>query len=216
MAITIIPDFIPEGAPNRGGPMVPKYLTLHDTANPNVGANAEMHGKYMRGPEAARREVSWHFTVDDKEIRQHLPLDVNGWHASDGYGPGNTQSIAIEICENADGDRAKAEANAAMLCAYLIKNVSSLLPYPSCMKQHHDFARDKKNCPHIIRGRTGGWEAFLLKVSDLMGPLPWNPADEIARLMARGIINSPHEPADVVRWSEMATIVNRVLDRMDK
>ncbi|WP_250540012.1 hypothetical protein, partial [Bacillus subtilis] len=24
---------------------------------------------------------SWHFTVDDSVIYQHLPIDENGWHA---------------------------------------------------------------------------------------------------------------------------------------
>ncbi len=162
--ITIIPDMLPENHPLESLPMTPRYITIHDTANPAPGANAEMHGRYMRSQAAIDREVMWHFTVDDREIRQHLPLNRNGWHAGDGwYGNGNRQSIAIEICENADGDRAKAESNAAALVAHLIRTQPSLLPFPECVVQHNRWSG--KDCPRVLRGRPGGWEAFLSAVA---------------------------------------------------
>nr|WP_273381299.1 N-acetylmuramoyl-L-alanine amidase [Symbiobacterium thermophilum] len=143
--------------------MVPKWISVHDTGNPARGANAAMHGRYLRSQEAIDREVMWHFTVDDREIRQHLPLDRNGWHAGDGWdGPGNRQSIAIEICENSDGDRAAAEANAAMLVAHLVRTVPSLLPFPECVVQHNRWSG--KNCPRVLRGRPDGWEGFIAMV----------------------------------------------------
>lgn len=161
--IPIVQDLLPEDHPLAALPMTPKWITIHDTANPQRGADAAMHGRYMRTQEAIDREVAWHFTVDDREIRQHLPLDRNGWHAGDGWeGPGNRQSIGIEICENADGDRAAAEANAAMLVAHLIRTVPSLLPFPECVVQHHHWSG--KNCPRVLRGRPGGWEGFLAMV----------------------------------------------------
>lgn len=39
---------------------------------------------------------------------------------------------------------------------------------------------------------------------------PWDPAGEIAKLKADGIINSDHEPGDPVTWGEMATVLNRL------
>ena len=158
--MNIIQDFIPVGRKNRPGKKLngPKYITIHDTANPSKGANALMHARYLKGDDAANRPASWHFTVDDRNIVQHLPLDEVGWHAGDGSkGPGNTSSIAIEICENADGDRTKAEENAAELVAQLLRQFG--LPIDAVV-QHNRWSG--KNCPHIIRGRVGGWESFLL------------------------------------------------------
>lgn len=166
----IIPDWIPQGRRNRPGtPMTPRYITIHDTGNPQEKANAKMHGDYLRGDTAAGRPASWHFTVDDKEIRQHIPLNEIAWHAGDGeWGTGNLQSIAIEICENADGDRAKAEDNAAWLVGHLRRELN--LPN-SAVVQHNRWSG--KNCPRIIRARPGGWNAFLAAVEGYMGvPIP--------------------------------------------
>lgn len=161
MAVQIIQDFIPKGRKNRPGyKMTPRYITIHDTANPGAGANAKAHAAYLKGAAAAAIPASWHFTVDDKVIYQHLPLDENGWHAGDGAnGTGNRQSIGIEICENRDGNRAKAEANAAWLVAKLLKDYGLKI---TAVKQHYDWS--KKNCPRVLRGRPGGWEGFLAAV----------------------------------------------------
>jgi N-acetylmuramoyl-L-alanine amidase len=178
--MNLIQDFIPTGRRNRPGAKLtgPKYITIHDTANPSKGADAIMHARYLKGDDAANRPASWHFTVDDRNIVQHLPLDEVGWHAGDGSnGPGNTSSIAIEICENSDGDRAKAEANAAELVAHLIRTVPSLLSFPECVVQHNRWSG--KDCPRIIRHRSGGWEGFLAAVREHLSP-PVPPADEVS------------------------------------
>ncbi|WP_461369467.1 peptidoglycan recognition protein family protein [Candidatus Darwinibacter acetoxidans] len=162
--VQIIQDLIPKGRRNRPGHKLdPKYITIHDTANTQTGADAKAHAAYVKSTAAANIPASWHFTVDDKVIYQHLPLKENGWHAGDGTnGTGNRQSIGIEICENRDGNRAAAEANAAWLAAKLIKEVNTLKPFPACMKQHYDWS--KKNCPAQIRGRKNGWANFLAAV----------------------------------------------------
>lgn len=163
--MNIIQDFIPAGRGNRpGAAMSPKYITIHDTANKNKGANALMHAKYLKGDTAANLPVSWHYTVDDQHIVQHLPLNEHGWHAGDGAsGPGNRSSIGIEICENVDGDRAKAEENAAKLTAELLKQLGLTI---DSVVQHNRWSG--KNCPHVIRSRTGGWEEFLTKVKSYL------------------------------------------------
>lgn len=42
-------------------------------------------------------------------------------------------------------------------------------------------------------------------------PTPgWDPAREIARLKADGLIKSDHQPGDPVVWGELATVINRL------
>ena len=161
MTVQIIQDFIPSGRRNRPGyKLTPKYITIHDTANTQAGADARAHAQYLKGSTAASLPVSWHFTVDDKAIYQHLPLNENGWHAGDGTnGTGNRQSIGIEICENRDGNRAQAEKNAAWLAAKLLKDYGLGLDR---VKQHYDWSG--KNCPRVLRGRKDGWKNFLAAV----------------------------------------------------
>lgn len=163
--VNIVQDFIPTGRRNRPGhKLTPQYITIHDTANSNAGADALSHAKYLKGDAAAKAPVSWHFTVDDKRVIQHLPLDEVGWHAGDGgNGPGNRTSIGIEICENSDGDRAMAEKNAAEVVAQLLKELGLSIDK---VVQHNKWTG--KNCPHILRGRSGGWENFLVQVKEFM------------------------------------------------
>lgn len=165
MSVPIKVDLLPK-AKRPGYTMKPEYITIHQTGNTSKGANAKMHNRYVHN---VAPNPSWHFTVDDKEAYQHLPLTENGWHAGDGTnGPGNRKSIAIEICVNRDGNLAKAEANAAWLAAKLIKEVNTLKPFPACMKQHYDWS--KKNCPAQIRGRKNGWANFLAAIEAHLKP----------------------------------------------
>lgn len=134
-----------------------KFLVIHQTGNQRKGADAQMHAKYQKGRIG---EVSWHWQVDDKEAIQSFEHDVQCYHASDGLGDGNLNSIAIEGCINVDGDYKKTVDNMARLAAKILKdeNISIMN-----MKQHYDFARDKKNCPQQIReGKEGiNWSAFV-------------------------------------------------------
>lgn len=47
-------------------------------------------------------------------------------------------------------------------------------------------------------------------------PPSWDPAAEIARLRERGIINTQHDPFKGVTWGEVATALNRIMDRIEK
>lgn len=112
--VQIYQECIPVGNGNRPGyAMTPLYVTVHNTANTSKGADAKSHAAYVK---RSTTEVSWHFTVDDKEIFQHLPLNENGWHAGDGHGDGNRKSIGIEICENEDGNFQQAVKHAHVCC----------------------------------------------------------------------------------------------------
>lgn len=166
--ISIIEEFIPVGRKNRPGyAMAPKYITIHNTGSLGAGSDAKAHSGYIRSDSAANAPVSWHYTVDDKVVYQHLPTSENGWHSGDGSGDGNRKSIGVEICQHSDGDGVKIEENAQKLVAWLVENVDSLLPFPECMKQHFDWSG--KNCPSVIRARPNGWALFIEGVEKYIG-----------------------------------------------
>ena len=114
-------------------------------------------------------EISYHYAVDDIQAVQGLPLNRNGWHASDGAGPGNMTTIAIEICYSLSGGARfdKAEENAAELIAQLLKERGWGIDR---VKRHYDYAPNKKYCPH--RTMDKGWDRFLNMVKSKMGQSP--------------------------------------------
>jgi N-acetylmuramoyl-L-alanine amidase CwlA len=157
MAIKIIQDFIPTSLPTRPGTAIqPSFITIHNTDNDGAGAGAAAHNKYVRGSDAVKRKVSWHYTVDDKAIYQHLPTKELGYHA--GTSEGNRKSIGVEICMNSDMNVAAGYAQAAALVAHCVRTMG--LSFPACMKQHHDWSG--KNCPSVVRaGKKMSWSQFL-------------------------------------------------------
>ena len=80
------------------------------------------------------------------------------WHAGDGRGPGNTESISIEICVNSDGNYKKSVENGAKLAAMILKEENIDI---SNMVQHNHWSG--KDCPHEIRmGKDGiTWTVFV-------------------------------------------------------
>lgn len=154
--------------------MIPKYITIHETDNKSVGAGAKSHAQYLYNQAVGEtdRAASWHFTVDDKEIYQHLPLNENGWHAGDGDGPGNRESIAIEIAVNSDGDYNKAVDNAKKLAAYLMKETG--VPLNNIVK-HQKWSG--KNCPDMLIN-SGQWVPFVNGIEGYYNKF-YQPTDDI-------------------------------------
>jgi hypothetical protein len=156
-------DLIPAGASNRPGtPIVPTHITIHNTANAGPGADALMHARYVKGPDARKRQVSWHFTVDDRVCIKHLPTREKGWHA----GSGNGRSIGIEICEHAGIDRNAAIDRASLLTAVL----ALALDIPVEHVVPHRFWTGK-DCPRVVLREAGGFEAFRARVADYLEQL---------------------------------------------
>lgn len=118
-------------------------------ANTAKGANAASHASFVKRPNTA---VSWHFTVDENSIYQHLPLNENGWHAGDGRGTGNMKSIGIEICENSDGNFEKAVANAQWLIRQLMTDQG--ISFANVVPHKHWSG---KQCPRKLLNR---WDSF--------------------------------------------------------
>lgn len=133
-----------------------KSITIHQTGNTNKGANAQAHANIQS--KLNPRQASWHYQVDDKEVIQSFEDSVKCWHATDGKGPGNTTSVAIEICINSDGDYKKALENAADLVKHLMDKHNLSI---KDIKQHRDWYN--KNCPAQLRAKYKGisWSDFL-------------------------------------------------------
>jgi N-acetyl-anhydromuramyl-L-alanine amidase AmpD len=149
-------------APNYGGyGMKPRWITVHETANTRSGANAEMHRRFVHNG-GGTELVSFHFVVDDREIVQLLPLDVNGWHAGDGVnGEGNRSSIGIEICVNRDGNWGKTLEHVARLLAALCRRYGFGVDR---IVQHNRWSG--KNCPATLR--QSGWDDLIRKVAGML------------------------------------------------
>lgn len=128
-------------------------ITNHNTANASSTAGSSAHAKYLQNMENSDVSyVSVHLFVDCECIVQCVPLDEFCYHAGDGNGDGNRKTIAIEICENKQIE--KAEENAKKLNAALLLTYKNLKLY-----KHQDWSG--KYCPHVILDRVNGWNNFV-------------------------------------------------------
>ncbi|QNA80280.1 MULTISPECIES: N-acetylmuramoyl-L-alanine amidase [Bacillus] len=129
--------------------MTAEYITIHNTANDASAANEI---SYMIGNTSS---TSFHFAVDDKEVRQGIPTNRNAWHTGDGKnGTGNRKSIGVEICySKSGGPKYKAAEKLA------IKFVAQLLKERGWgidrVRKHQDW--NGKYCPHRILSE-GRWD----------------------------------------------------------
>ena len=156
--IAIQVDYIPKGRKNRpGGTNPANGATIHETGNFAEGADAAAHASWLKDDDAEKKRISYHYTVDDHAIIQHLPDSETAYHDGDGAdGPGNSTTIGIEICVNKGGDFERAKANAASLVRLLMAEHG--FP-PEHVYQHNHW--NGKDCPKTIRATPGGWDAFL-------------------------------------------------------
>jgi N-acetylmuramoyl-L-alanine amidase len=158
-----------------------QWITVHNTGNPNPTADALMHASWLESlVRAGASEPSWQYTVDDTRVVQHLEDDQAGWHASDGNGPGNLASLGFELVEI--GNQERVLWNAGWVIAQKLRSKNKGL---DAVRQHHDWARDQKNCPRLLRANGGaGWKRLLAIVNHFLtdaqpGPPP-APAEEIS------------------------------------
>lgn len=135
-------------------------ITIHDTDNYDVGADAQAHADLQS--EGNVRQASWHEQVDDTQaIRSYLPSS-QCWHAGDGeYGPGNTTSYAIEMCVNADGDLEKTLSNLVRLT---VRRLDELNLTTDDIVDHNHWSG--KHCPRTFKDNPGSWGRFIQAVKD--------------------------------------------------
>lgn len=175
--------------PGRANPC--RYITIHETGNYAKGANGTAHGAYLRGDTANSAPVSWHYTVDDGEIVRHIPDGEDAYHAGDGRGDGNRNSIGIEICVNLDGDFEQALQNAAELVAYLMEKHQITIDK---VVQHHRW--NGKNCPYTLR-TDHRWEDFLALCQRKGAPAEEETEEippyikAVEKLAAAGVLTAP-------------------------
>lgn len=183
MAYKFVSDILPKDlwgikCPNE---MKAECIVVHNTAN---DASAEDEVKYMKNNYT--KATSFHYAVDDKEVRQAIPYNRNAYHAGDGEcGDGNRKGIGIEICYSKSGGSkfVEAENNAAMFIAELLKEFGWGIDR---VKKHQDFSG--KYCPH--RTLDMGWERFLSKVRGYMITELTEINDIVYELTSRGIISN--------------------------
>lgn len=164
-------------------------ITYHNTGNSNKGADDEMHARYFQNLENADKSyISAHLFVDEDSITQIIPLDEVAYHAGDGQGDGNRKTIAIEVCENRNHE--KAELNAIKL------GVSLILGNPHFnIYKHQDWSG--KYCPRKI---IPHWNLFVRNIKLLIeqnGVEKWK-LDIVHAAHEKGLIT------DLEQWSENA------------
>ncbi len=64
--------------------------------------------------------------------------------------------------------------------------------------------------PAFRKGAAGAIAAGLVAHLSLLPAGGWDPAKEVEALLAAGLINSPHDPAETLRWGEFAAVANRL------
>lgn len=177
---TVIVDIIPKKNPKiRPATVIkPTFITDHDTGNAGRGADAEMHNRYIHNmanyEPKDTTHVSWHLSVDERFIYQHIPFDENAWHCGDGGGAtsGNLTSIGVEKCMNVDGDRKATEENAIALHVYLLKNVIKKTPANVVPHQHWSG----KFCPAVILKRDGSFNPYRKRIQNAFSGGASSPA----------------------------------------
>ncbi len=131
-----------------------KYIVVHDTGNPDKGADAERHYQYFNG---GNRDSSADVFVDD-----HQAIKVNDWdeyytwHCGDGhgkYGITNGNSIGVEMCINSDGDYDRAFKRTVEVVKELMQTLGVDADH---VVRHYDASR--KDCPMSMSGN--GWERW--------------------------------------------------------
>lgn len=150
--------------PNRLMSSPPAFVTIHNTDNTSVGADADSHHSYLAN-DGWGRKVSWHYTVDEKQALQHFRDQRVLWHT--GTTKGNESSVGIELAMDADkagqaimgeGNYRATVDNGAKLTAFLLDEYDL---NPGDVRQHYDWS--KKNCPSQLRRARYGitWDDFM-------------------------------------------------------
>lgn len=172
----VIVDIVDKGNPEirPGGEMNPTEIAIHNTGNSGRGADAKAHNTYIHNqsklPVVKTGYASWHFSVDENFIYQHIPLDEPAWHTGDGSGTksGNKNAIGIEICEHVDQKNyALAEENAIALTVHLMELIKIDL-----MKVKPHQAYSGKYCPRVILKRDGTFDKFHNRIKIAAQPKP--------------------------------------------
>lgn len=164
---TVIVDIVPKGnlEIRPGIPMKARGITDHDTGNSGRGADAKAHNKLLHNwgklPVKDTSHISWHGSIDEDFIIQHIPFDEPAYHCGDGWGlsSGNRNTIGFEKCMHQGANRTKIEENTIALYAYLMREMK----FPIDWIRPHQYWSGKY-CPQLILNKYGSFLPFRNKI----------------------------------------------------
>lgn len=150
-----------------------RYIVIHDTGNPGVGAGAMAHYRYLQG---ATRPGSAQYYIDDKMIVQVIGDSRTAWSVGDKWGyknnlnrikdAKNINTLNLELCINRDCDPVKAYKN----LLELTKNLMAKFKVPgNCVIRHYDVTG--KPCPGSWSGQN--WAKWWQFKEDIKKPIEW-------------------------------------------
>lgn len=188
------------------------YITIHQTGNTSKGTNAINHARYIENGST----TTWHYTVDEQNIVQHFNDDVQCWHAGDGRGNGNLNSIGIELCINSDGDYTGTIKNSVNLVKYLMNKYN--IPIEKVV-QHNRWSG--KNCPMQIRqGKNGiNWNDYINMIKGNTQPVDKivdNSTDDYITIFAKEVIKGRYGNGNERKERIYNTVQNRVNELLNK
>ena len=214
------------------------WITIHETGNFKVGADAKMHRGFCHGKNGyggggyaaytdsegyheAYEGVLFNYVVDDDDAFELAPRGEKTWQASDGAnGPGNS-SVSIEVCVNADGNWEETKNRLIELVVWLIANDDNLSV--DRIAQHNTWARDKKDCPTRLRANNNReWNIVIARIKELAaekaGPVvPPTPSVDPNALEVNGfwIVNEVYH-----KWKSLEAntlpLIGYPISRMDR
>ena len=143
-----------------------KYIVVHDTGNPDKGADAERHYQYFNGGD---RDSSADVFVDDRQaIKVNDWNKYYTWHCGDGhgkYGITNANSVGVEMCINPDGDYDRAFARMVEVVKELMQTLGIDANH---VVRHYDASR--KDCPMSMSGNGWArWNEFKKRITETEG-----------------------------------------------
>jgi hypothetical protein len=135
----------------------PKGLTIHETANFNIGARATSQRNYVVNQHGGKDLASFTMSVDDGQVVLICRLNYRNNHA--GRALGNATHGSIEICVNKDRDAVKTNDNAAKAAAAFLHIWE--LPVSSVVQHNIWYGKD---CPFLLR--RFGWGDLVTSIDN--------------------------------------------------
>jgi cell wall-associated NlpC family hydrolase len=149
--------------PNRPGRhMIPTGVTQHETNNRRDDARDHSNWQDTGTPGHPHGFVGVHFYVDDTVVIQKIPINETSIHAGS---PGNESHISIELCVHEGRDVQRAERNAAVLAAALLRD--GLGQGVESLKAHDHWSLQHPPCPRVLL-EEGRWPSYTQTVGALI------------------------------------------------
>lgn len=192
----------------------PQAIIIHNAATPNGTAKALNNALHN-----SKEYKSWHFSVDDKDIIESLPLNRNAFATGDGaYGLGNRTGIHIEIAKDNDNDSKdewlKARDNGAKLASELLFKYGLSIDN---LKKHQDYKMTNgsyKYCPHKILDE--GWDDFKSLVSQYLDELNNPKKDDVKDDSSDNPSNSTNNKINVDGINQIIALILKLIKKVSK